>query len=47
MLAQVVTTAVLAPIILVLVAKRHSDLAWLVGGALTLWIALIGFRALH
>jgi len=46
-LVQVVTTAVVAPIVLVLVARRHRDLAWLTGGVMALWIALIGFRALH
>ncbi len=46
-LVQVVATAVVAPIVLVLVARRHRDLAWLTGGVTALWIALIGFRALH
>lgn len=35
------------PIVLVLVAKWHRDVAWLTGGVMALWIALIGFRALH
>jgi hypothetical protein len=46
-LVQVVATAVVAPIVLVIVAKWHRDVAWLTGGVMALWIALIGFRALH
>jgi hypothetical protein len=44
---QVVVTILVAPILLVLVAKWHRDVAWLMGGVMALWIALIGFRALH
>ncbi|MDQ3216635.1 MAG: hypothetical protein M3Q18_02045 [Actinomycetota bacterium] len=44
---QVVATILVAPIVLVLVAKWHRDLAWLTAGVMALWIALIGFRALH
>jgi hypothetical protein len=44
---QVVTTIVVAPIVLLLVVKRHRDLAWLTGGVIALWVALMGFRALH
>jgi hypothetical protein len=46
-LVQVVATTLVAPIVLVFVAKRQRGLAWLMGGVLALWIALIGFRALH
>jgi hypothetical protein len=44
---QVVATILVAPILLVLVAKWNRDVAWLMGGVTALWIALIGFRALH
>lgn len=44
---QVVATIVVAPIVLLLLAKRHRDLAWLTGGVIALWLALMGFRALH
>jgi len=46
-LAQVVATTVIAPIVLVAVARWHRDLGWLTGGVIALWIALMGFRALH
>ena len=45
--AQVVATTLVAPIVLVAVARWHRDLVWLTGGVIALWIALMGFRALH
>ncbi|MGH2750130.1 MAG: hypothetical protein ACRDK3_04560 [Actinomycetota bacterium] len=44
---QAVATIVVAPIALWLAAKRNRDLAWLTGGVIALWVALMGFRALH
>lgn len=44
---QVVATIIVAPIVLLLTAKHHRDLAWLIGGVIALWVALMGFRALH
>ena len=46
-LAQVVATTVIAPMVFVAVARRHRDLAWLAGRVIALWIALMEFRSLH
>ncbi len=46
-LVQVVVTALVAPAVLIFMAKRHRDFAWLTGGILALWVALMGFRSLH
>lgn len=46
-LIQAVGTLTTAPVVLVLAARRHRDLAWFAGGIVVLWVALLGFRALH
>ncbi len=46
-LIQVIGTVITAPVVLVLAARRHRDLAWFAGGIIALWVALLGFRALH
>lgn len=44
---QFVATAIVAPIVLLLVGRKQRDLAWLAGGVVALWIAFIAYRALH
>jgi hypothetical protein len=44
---QVVGTLIVAPIVLVTVAKWRAELGWLAGGLIALWIAWMGLRALH
>jgi len=46
-MVQILVTLIVAPVVLLAVAKRQRDLAWLTGGVLALWVALMGFRALH
>ncbi len=44
---QVAATVVVALVLLVAMSKRQRDLGWLTAGAIALWIAFLGFRALH
>ena len=44
---QVVATAIVAPIVLILLVRKQRDLAWFAGGVAALWIAFIAYRALH
>jgi hypothetical protein len=46
-LVQMMATLILAPIVLVIVTRRNSDVGWLAGGLIALWIAWMGLRALH
>lgn len=46
-MVQILATLIVAPVVLLVVAKRQRDLAWLTGGIFALWVALMGFRALH
>lgn len=44
---QVAATIVVAPALLVVVSKKQRDVAWLTAGLVALWVAFMGFRALH
>lgn len=45
---QLVVTAVVAPLVLLrLVHRRRTDVAWLLAGVVTLWVGFMGLRTLH
>jgi hypothetical protein len=47
-LVQVIATVALGGLSLsVLIRRRKPDIAWFVGGVVTIWVAFLGIRTLH
>lgn len=45
---QLAATALVGPLaVAALVQRGYPDRAWLVAGIVTMWVAWMGFRALH